>query len=268
MRERSKGFTLIELLVVIAIISILAAILFPVFARARENARRASCISNLKQMGLAVMMYTQDYDERYPEHLNARLTTQTPPDGYPWDSTGYWYWPQILYPYHKSTAIYFCPSSPDMRYYNGKPAPTTGSYGANTMMLQQSGSFVKSVGIAEVALPSEIYMLMDSSAYRTEPSKVITPEGGQGYLPGSGDAGGTYGLSASPPRDWQSGRHFGGVNVAFADGHVKWLKSSLVYRQAAICREDTAFCQRNWNPANGSPTMESAWNPYAQSIRQ
>src|SRR4028118_1205764 len=64
--KRKKGFTLIELLVVIAIIVILAAILFPVFARARENARRTSCLSNIKQVGLGIMQYTQDYDEMYP----------------------------------------------------------------------------------------------------------------------------------------------------------------------------------------------------------
>lgn len=65
--QKRKAFTLIELLVVIAIIAILAAILFPVFARARENARRSSCLSNLKQIGLGAMMYIQDYDERYPQ---------------------------------------------------------------------------------------------------------------------------------------------------------------------------------------------------------
>ncbi len=71
--SRKNGFTLIELLVVIAIISILAAILFPVFARARENARRASCLSNLKQMGIGIMMYTQDYDEMYPDSTTTEM---------------------------------------------------------------------------------------------------------------------------------------------------------------------------------------------------
>jgi len=69
MRVKRKAFTLIELLVVIAIISILAAILFPVFARARENARRANCMSNLKQLALGMMMYTQDYDEKFPNYV-------------------------------------------------------------------------------------------------------------------------------------------------------------------------------------------------------
>lgn len=79
---KRKAFTLIELLVVIAILAILASILFPVFARARENARRASCLSNMKQLGLAMMMYVQDYDECYPNAV--RATTETPPNGYTW----------------------------------------------------------------------------------------------------------------------------------------------------------------------------------------
>src|ERR671914_167689 len=94
--ERSaKGFTLIELLVVIAIIAILAAILFPVFARARENARRASCQSNLKQLGLGIMQYSQDYDERLVH------------TGYDEAS-----WRIRIFPYVKSAQIYFCPSAP------------------------------------------------------------------------------------------------------------------------------------------------------------
>lgn len=80
--KKLSGFTLIELLVVIAIIAILAAILFPVFARARENARRASCMSNLKQVSLAIMQYTQDYDERYPRVLQSPYTMQSQ-DGWP-----------------------------------------------------------------------------------------------------------------------------------------------------------------------------------------
>src|SRR3954469_18418003 len=96
---KKSGFTLIELLVVIAIIAILAAILFPVFGRARENARRSSCQSNLKQMGLAMLQYTQDYDERYCYSI--RQTTEIPTDGSFWGGfSNYWLWPQTLYAYH------------------------------------------------------------------------------------------------------------------------------------------------------------------------
>src|SRR5471032_1752630 len=98
---RRKGFTLIELLVVIAIIAILAAILFPVFARARENARRASCQSNLKQIGLGMLQYAQDYDERIPFGVFAGYGNSLP------DGIG---WAGPLYPYLKSAQIFVCPS--------------------------------------------------------------------------------------------------------------------------------------------------------------
>src|SRR4028119_1740562 len=93
--SRRKGFTLIELLVVIAIIAILAAILFPVFARARESARRASCQSNLKQIGLGVMQYAQDYDEQYPMAAYDNFQGG---------------WPLTTQPYLKSLQVFRCPS--------------------------------------------------------------------------------------------------------------------------------------------------------------
>ena len=95
-RSTRSAFTLIELLVVIAIIAILAAILFPVFARARENARRASCSSNLKQIGLGILQYTQDYDEKYPARYNDSEANS---------------WRRMSFPYVKSTQVYRCPSN-------------------------------------------------------------------------------------------------------------------------------------------------------------
>jgi prepilin-type N-terminal cleavage/methylation domain-containing protein/prepilin-type processing-associated H-X9-DG protein len=91
-----KGFTLIELLVVIAIIALLAAILFPVFARARENARRSSCSNNMKQIGVGIAQYVQDFDETYPSH---------------WLSNGSQPWYHAVYPYIKNTQVYQCPSN-------------------------------------------------------------------------------------------------------------------------------------------------------------
>jgi prepilin-type N-terminal cleavage/methylation domain-containing protein/prepilin-type processing-associated H-X9-DG protein len=98
--SRPRGFTLIELLVVIAIIAILAAILFPVFARARENARKTSCLSNLKQLGLSIMQYTQDYDETFP-------LGHAQQGGSDWINDG---WQQAVQPYTKSINVFMCPS--------------------------------------------------------------------------------------------------------------------------------------------------------------
>ena len=105
--KRAKmGFTLIELLVVIAIIAILAAILFPVFARARENARRASCQSNLKQIGLGIAQYTQDYDEKFPY-----VVTDTADPATPVFCSSDTLWSDVVQPYIKSTQVFICPSA-------------------------------------------------------------------------------------------------------------------------------------------------------------
>lgn len=117
--RRRSGFTLIELLVVIAIIAILAAILFPVFGRARENARRSSCQSNLKQIGLGIMQYVQDYDDKYPMAYFYKNNDNS--------SGGYVHWTALVHPYVKSEQLYVCPSD-----RNGGIAPTF-AYGGMTV---------------------------------------------------------------------------------------------------------------------------------------
>jgi len=251
---KRKGFTLIELLIVIAIISILAAILFPVFARARENARRTSCMSNLKQIGLGVMMYAQDYDEKYP--LSTMVNDEIPPSeaGGRFRSRNWWFWPQLIYPYIKNQRVFFCPSSPgSSAAFND----TQYDHYATNVLLMRNTPDDAIVSLASVTSPASKYLIVDSGVWRIEPRRVVTTEIGWGYVPGSGALGATgdYSAPANQPKDWDKGRHFDGVSMAFADGHAKWLKSSEVYNEAVKCSN----CKYNYTVP---PTQNSAWNPY------
>lgn len=241
-----SGFTLIELLVVIAIIAILAAILFPVFARARENARRASCLSNLKQLSLAAIMYTQDYDEKFPYALTVIPTDANTPGG-TWFG-GLWLWQQVLYPYTKSTQVYICPNGDGTRL----TAPYQGHYGANYALLPTGNDTipVASISLAQVPAAARTYMFFDAGNYYLSSGMVTSAVSWNTYLPGAGDVGiaGCAGIGNSwMTSDCQSGRHFDGVNVAFADGHAKWLKSATVIQEAKKLAPDLNGA---WNPAN------------------
>lgn len=244
-RHRSKGFTLIELLIVIAIISILAAILFPVFARARENARRTSCLSNLKQLGLAVMQYTQDNDEKYPMAYIATGQTTSPIGKPVWANT-VWFWQEIVYPYVKSEQVYACPSSINQTLYPGYYAF---NYGANRLVFSYP---TQSLSVASVNKVSETYMLMDAGGYDPTP---VNPQGGVlqsngwRYLPGAYKHAGVACLTGQvyTPDCQAEGRHFDGLNMTFADGHAKWLKSVAVIREA--------------QQYNGTTHVASAWDP-------
>ena len=241
-RVLAKGFTLIELLVVIAIIAILAAILFPVFARARENARRASCMSNLKQMGLALMQYTQDYDELLP--LNS-YTGTNPPNGDDWGYGGSIFWMQMLYPYHKSKQVFFCPSSSG----SAATTPLWGHYGANALILR--GAAEGPLALSSLDSPALTYVTMDAGTYAFNPwdsTNAWFVPGGRSYLPGLGEAGvSDANIEAAFKADFNSGRHFGGVNMAFGDGHVKWLKSSVVMKEATAYHDSQKSA---WSPQN------------------
>ena len=198
-----RGFTLIELLVVIAIIAILAAILFPVFARARENARRTSCLSNAKQIGLGVMQYTQDYDEMYPMIGFLAGDTLTYPDGVVSNNN----WIMRVYPYVKSAQVFNCPSNTRVPWQGtSNPHPTAAtSYGLNAHLLSSP------ISIATVAKVSETLLMADS-------------DGAAAYAVFS------YYYSGPSATRWMADRHMEGANIAFADGHAKWKK---MHRDAA-----------------------------------
>jgi prepilin-type N-terminal cleavage/methylation domain-containing protein/prepilin-type processing-associated H-X9-DG protein len=220
----NQGFTLIELLVVIAIIAILAAILFPVFARARENARRASCQSNLKQIGLGMLQYAQDYDERVV----------------PWDQiipgfsfngyNGEARWPDLLQPYIKSTQVFNCPSVSPATYPGAQfTLPKTLHYGYNYRAtafaaaagcpsncgvdLNQfaAGPVWTGANLAAIENTAGTLWVTDSDpTLATETMRI-----------GPGDG-------ASNPSNQVSNRHLETVNCLFIDGHVKAMKKEAI----------------------------------------
>jgi prepilin-type N-terminal cleavage/methylation domain-containing protein len=130
---RFAGFTLIELLVVIAIIAILAAILFPVFAQARDKARSSACLSNTKQIGTAIMMYTQDYDETLPEYWDDNAKPSNP------NPLGYWH--NHLQPYIKNYQVFICPSARSKDERTVDTGEGTPAQRISTLRWRGSGSY-------------------------------------------------------------------------------------------------------------------------------
>jgi len=211
------GFTLIELLVVIAIIAILAAILFPVFARAREKARQASCQSNLKQLGLANLMYAGDYDEYY-------VPGSRPVTGVP--GNGIW-WMINLQPYVKNIQILNCPSvsSPGwcgMGSCEGNPGQRywryAGGYGINrNCSTPPAGATVTYPGPTG-ARESDVQDVAGTLLIVDIRCVVASP--------GVDGAAGHATFDPELPRtDWPQPRHNDGFNTQFCDGHVKWLRT-------------------------------------------
>jgi prepilin-type N-terminal cleavage/methylation domain-containing protein/prepilin-type processing-associated H-X9-DG protein len=241
-----RGFTLIELLVVIAIIAILAAILFPVFARAREKARMASCQSNLKELALGVLMYTQDYDERTPGAYgnSTQSTSARPGDVNPtgpisgWGGAGRWWaWADMIYPYVKNDQIYRCPSgSSSTCDYNMNNWASPGSHTGGGRKL------------AQIERPAEQLMLYDSFG-------LASCGRAHGYLLDSnGSRKWCYGYPAVDDFNFPGDntyaanreRHNSGCNYSFMDGHVKWLNNSETYMEGSSSSNPSY--QKYWNP--------------------
>jgi len=187
--QQNSGFTLIELLTVIAIIAILASFLFPVFAKAREKARQSACASNMKQLGLAIMMYTQDYDGVLPYYQH--------PFGLAWYDD--------LQPYLKNRQIIVCPSKSE---WNPDDATHKTGYGLNETVFPSglgSPNPPAAIALAEIGSPSETIGGADKNQ-------------GNVYMVGQSFSG-----SSSWPYNVDT-RHNEGANFLFMDGHVKWMR--------------------------------------------
>jgi len=223
------GFTLIELLVVIAIISILAAILFPVFARARENARRTSCLSNMKQIGLGFMMYTQDYDEHLPSgFLGENAGERFPyPNGQSTAPFEPWYF--AIFPYVKDWHFLNCSSADSAIQYQGGYSITTFPYAYNYVAPVPDGSCTTiyncgvSLGPSQAAGASLAAIEDPSGTIAvTEGSSAITRFYKGSKMPTETDL---KSKGACPYTYYYSNclrtRHFDTMNTLFADGHVK-----------------------------------------------
>jgi prepilin-type N-terminal cleavage/methylation domain-containing protein/prepilin-type processing-associated H-X9-DG protein len=192
MLERSRqrrGFTLIELLVVIAIIAILASILFPVFAKAREAARKTACLSNMKQISTAVMMYSQDYDELFPFRGG--------------NAAPFYSWRQITQPYVKNAQLFACPSNTD----NNKVADAGDSFFPAIPRSYAMNDRLSAQSQAVVQAPASKIMIAEL-LYQN------WTDYGSPWWTGNSAVNWTNGYAG----------HTGTMNFAFADGHVKSMR--------------------------------------------
>ena len=218
---KPKGFTLIELLVVIAIIAILAAILFPVFQKVRENARRTACLSNEKQLGLAFIQYNQDFDEKFPcaTAITLAVTPTATDTKYP---NG---WADAIYPYVKSVGLYACPD-------DSVAAPKV-SYSMNYYIWNNTNGIGLDSGqtLAQLTAPASTVLLYEGGSKNTtqgeqaDPSLPITKTSTNATLAGNSDwdTGNVAQLAT-----WHDNSPSRAANYLAMDGHAKYLKLSSV----------------------------------------
>jgi prepilin-type N-terminal cleavage/methylation domain-containing protein/prepilin-type processing-associated H-X9-DG protein len=258
-RQSSRtGFTLIELLVVIAVIATLAAILFPVFAQAREKARSTACLSNLKQLGAATQMYVQDYDERLFFRASAANPSVSRSGAVvPSAAQPPVLWWNALQPYVKNTQILVCPSDP-------KPVPSKDLKGALTI----GRSYIavraaEAMALAQVDFPSETIVLIDKWDKTAGPSPAAITDSWIEPFNGDFDYYPTY-----KRMKIAGDRHSEGVNCSFFDGHAKWLKGQSIgasknltgcllihsYPVADMCDKTDTGCANFGKPDNTDPS--------------
>lgn len=213
---RRTGFTLIELLVVIAIIAILAAILFPVFARAREKAKQSSCLSNMKQIGLAVLSYAQDYDEFLVRDCGYRTPTEVLDDV----PDVYAYWWQGLEPYMKNLQIMACPSESTRRVYSGGQSDNRYDIDYTINWLCQGRP------LSEIEEPA---------------ATIFVVEGVNNYCRWFCSAADSAAYGAGNYA-WSTARHNGMSNYLFIDGHTKALNVGTIGSNGPWAWRDAHMC--------------------------
>jgi len=216
MRPTQRGFTLIELLVVIAIIAILAAILFPVFAQAREKARAAACLSNMKQVALALAMYTSDNDEMLPIHQDADafMQPQAPPN-----------WGRLLFPYTKNIHVYLCPTAriwPGHAAGAAKGLEITSLLGNGVLMRQ------KGVALAAMSAPADVVAFQEDYFSFTEAFNRPADVGGSKFQYWHYLDDQKVSRGGAVDEDY-SNQHMNGGNLVFADGHARWRRYMAIH---------------------------------------
>ena len=286
--QRASAFTLIELLVVIAIIAILAAILFPVFARARENARRSSCQSNMKQIGLGMLQYAQDYDEKLPGYRFSYASPVAGQTGAGTQLNSNIFFNQVTYPYTKSYQIWVCPSNPigwvniDSQGVNAAVGDAFQSYGGENSYALSNYVFPGKNGIALASFveTAKTVGMVDGQYYNTLPKGpagapcqlknidytndltsggIINPTSGSypNYWKQIGNSHITdFAASATSPTEAQAieglkSRHLETINVLWMDGHVKTMRWDTLINDPGLTTGGTT----------------SLWDPYKEGCK-
>lgn len=260
-RGFTRGFTLAEMLIVVAIIAVLAAIMFPVFARARESARRASCLSNVRQLGMSFQQYFQDYDEQFPL-LGKNGAAETS-------------WFFTLQPYIKSTQLLRCPDDtaanwPRSQAEWNNPGVTLApdgvtklrraSYALNGYLpagnsnAGQGGNFPH---IASIQKPASVIFLSESPSSRTgnyfHAHAWNPPASTEHWL-----------ADKDRPDDLAYDRHMGGFNAGFLDGHAKWMKWEAAWanRDPSVGGQSVTWIDSAGLPQSGTtPPMKGMFDP-------
>lgn len=223
--RKPGGFTLIELLVVIAIIAVLAAILFPVFAQAREKARAASCLSNCRQLGLAIQMYADDHDAAFPCSCLRSMTM-----GGDMMSQNMQSWLETTLPYIKSRGLYRCPSD-SSPLWNDMELPRQSSYGFNAYFIPIQEPYY-GLSQAQIVRPAECVLVTELADTWHEDFFMPMYWGDLPKVANAEMQMMEWDMMQGEPMSLALRRHTEGANYVFAEGHAKWLRFAKTFQQS------------------------------------